>query len=140
MTLKPQLSTFIAALVGGLFFIWMSAGILYNVESYSIGAAFGIAIPGIFGCVLSFLAVHTLLHRKHKLIIIEPDGITFTNFGQATHFSSHDIESIGEFAQFRGRGISIQLKNGEVVQFDCRHHCSTSKFLKLCKKQGLPCA
>ena len=136
MEIKPKLSIFIAALLGGLFFIWFSTGIMLTMNEFHIL----MALITLFGCALSFFAVHRILNRKHNLIIINEHGITQTHYSVGHKIHVSDIEQIKPYVGFSLRGVQIQLKDGQVIHFDCRHYCSVRKFILYCKKANLPCA
>lgn len=136
MEIKPRASLFIAALVGGLFFIWFPVGIMIAMKTFHIL----MALLALFGCALSLFAIHGILNRKHNLIIISEHGITQTKGSQAYQIHTSDIESIEPHIDFSIRGIAIHLKDGQEVRFDCRHYCSVKKFMNYCQKANLPCA
>jgi hypothetical protein len=134
--IKPKASLFIAALLGGLFFVWFPVAIMIAMETFHIM----MALLALFGCALSLFAVHGILNRKHNLIIINEHGITQTKGAEAHQIHVSDIELIKPHIDFSVRGIAIQLKDGQEIQFDCRHYCSVKKFIKYCQQAKLPCA
>ena len=136
VTLKPQLSTFIAMMLGGLLFFYMGAGIWMVMGEFH----WVLLLLAIFGSVLIFFGIHILMNRKHHTIQIGPMGIKFTNYDSVVFFDVQNIHSIRPVENFKGRTIQIELKEGEPLSFDCRHHCSIAKFIKHCKAANLPCA
>ena len=136
MEIKPKISLFIAALIGGLFFIWFPISIMLAMETFNIIMAF----LALIGCALSLFAVHGILNRKNQLIIVSEHGITQTKGSEAYQIHVSDIELIRPYVAFSVRGVAITLKDGKEIHFDCRHYCSVKKFLKYCQRAKLPCA
>ena len=136
MEIKHKPSLFIAMIIGGIFFLWLSVGIMWSMKEFHIL----MGLLTLLGGGMSFFGVHGLLNRDHNLIIINEHGISQYKGETGGRIHASDIELIRPYADISGRGVSILLTNGEVVNFDCRHYCSVKKFVKYCKKANLPCA
>ncbi|MBK8794755.1 MAG: hypothetical protein IPN59_16930 [Holophaga sp.] len=136
MEIKHKASHFVVAVLAGFFFMGGPIAIMTSVGEFH----FLMGLLVVIGGVLSFFGVHGLLQREHDLILINQHGITQMKGNTGTSIHAEDIEIIKTYADISGRGISILLKQGEVICFDCRHYCSPKKFIKYCKMADLPCA
>jgi hypothetical protein len=136
MELKPKPAPFILAVLGGMFFIWFSVGIMLSFKEFF----WFLGILTVLGGALSLFGVHIFLTRKHRTLTIDPSGITFTNFEQNMHAPADQISQIREIASLRGRGVEISFKSGGASFIDCRHYCQPKAFIKYCQEAGLPCA
>jgi len=136
LEIRHRASLYIAAIIGGCFFIWFSLGIMLGTGEFHIL----IALVTAFGCAFSFLGVYGLFNRKHDSITISEHGITYRKGERGFQIHVSDIDHIQPWAGIGGRGVTLKLKSGKSVTFDCRSYCSPKNFIKYCKNANLPCA
>ena len=136
MEIKHKASLFVVAVTVGIFFIAGPIAVMLSVGEFH----FLMGLLVIIGGSLSFFGVHGLSKRDHDLIIINNDGITQMKGESGVRIHATDIEMIRTYADISGRGVSILLKQGGVISFDCRQYCSPKKFIQCCKMAHLPCA
>jgi hypothetical protein len=136
MEIKHKASLFVAMIIGGILFLWLSIGIMWSMKEFHIL----MGLLTLLGAAMSFFGVHGVLTRDRNLIIINEHGISQFKGDTGGRIHVSEIEMIKPFADISGRGVAILLANGEIINFDCRHYCSVKKFIKYCKKANLPCA
>jgi len=91
------------------------------------------------GNMFGFISIHAFITRRSKLLIVDDDGITFTNGEDRYTTKARDIVLIRSIPSIWLPQIEIISTNGRSALISCFFYCSNEKFLEGCRLAGLPC-